>query len=108
MPIKCAGAPQKAMYLSCHRWERAGLLGQAEVQFHTATPSLFGVAAYVPALEAYIARYAVDLQLESRLVSIDGPAKVALFEQPRGDRSEERSGGKECVSTLRSRGSRYH
>ena len=93
MPIKCAGAPQKAMYLSCHRWERAGLLGQAEVQFHTATPSLFGVAAYVPALEAYIARYAVDLQLESRLVSIDGPAKVALFEQRRGDavrRVEER------------------
>src|SRR3546814_7131825 len=73
------------MYLSCHRWERAGLLGQAEVQFHTATPSLFGVAAYVPALEAYIARYAVDLQLESRLVSIDWPAKVALFEQRRGD-----------------------
>jgi len=93
MPIKCAGAPQKAMYLSCHRWERAGLLGQADVQFHTATPSLFGVAAYVPALEAYIARYGVDLQLESRLVSVDGPAKVALFEQRRGDtvrRVEER------------------
>ncbi len=93
MPIKCAGAPQKAMYLSCHRWERAGLLAQAEVQFHTATPSLFGVAAYVPALDAYIARYGIDLQLESRLVSIDGAAKVALFEQRRGDavrRVEER------------------
>ncbi|WP_439569647.1 TIGR01244 family sulfur transferase [Sphingopyxis sp.] len=93
MPIKCAGAPQKAMYLSCHRWERAGVLGQADVQFHTATPSLFGVAAYVPALEAYIARYGIDLQLESRLVSIDGAAKVALFEQRRGHtvrRVEER------------------
>jgi sulfide:quinone oxidoreductase len=93
MPIKCAGAPQKAMYLSCHRWERAGLLGQADVQFHTATPSLFGVAAYVPALEAYIGRYGIDLQLESRLVSIDGAAKVALFEQRRGEtvrRVEER------------------
>src|SRR3546814_6859802 len=70
-----------------------GLLGQMDVQCHTATPSLFGVAAYVPALEAYIARYAVDLQLESRLVSIDGTAKVALFEQRRGDavrRVEER------------------
>ena len=93
MPIKCAGAPQKAMYLSCHRWESAGLLGQMDVQFHTATPSLFGVAAYVPALESYIARYGIDLQLESRLVSIDGAAKVALFEQRRGDavhRVEER------------------
>src|SRR3546814_4298472 len=93
MPIKCAGAPQKAMYLSCHRWERAGVLGSAEVQFHNAAPALFGVAAYVPALEAYIARYGIDLQLESRLVSIDGAAKVALLEQRRGDtvrRVEER------------------
>lgn len=93
MPIKCAGAPQKAMYLSCHRWERAGVLGQADVQFHNAAPALFGVAAYVPGLQAYIARYGIDLQLESRLLSIDGSAKVALFEQRRGDtvrRVEER------------------
>jgi sulfide:quinone oxidoreductase len=93
MPIKCAGAPQKAMYLSCHRWERAGLLGKADVHFHNAAPALFGVAAYVPGLEAYIARYGIDLQLESRLLSIDGSAKVALFEQRRGDtvrRVEER------------------
>jgi sulfide:quinone oxidoreductase len=93
MPIKCAGAPQKAMYLACHRWEREGRLGKAEVQFHAATPALFGVAAYVPALEAYIARYGIDLQLQSRLVSIDGAAKVAIFEQSRGDemrRVEER------------------
>src|SRR3546814_11231563 len=81
------------MLVSCHRWESAGLLGQVDVRFHTATPSLFGVAAYVPALESYIARYGIDLQLESRLVSIDGAAKVALFEQRRGDavhRVEER------------------
>jgi len=93
MPIKCAGAPQKAMYLSCHRWEREGILGKAEVQFHAATPALFGVAAYVPSLEAYIARYGIDLQLQSRLVSIDGAAKVAVFEQTRGEdvrRVEER------------------
>ncbi|RQW39428.1 MULTISPECIES: bifunctional protein tyrosine phosphatase family protein/NAD(P)/FAD-dependent oxidoreductase [Sphingomonadaceae] len=85
MPIKCAGAPQKAMYLACHRWEREGVLDRARVQFHAATPALFGVAAYVPALEAYIARYGIDLQLRSRLVSIDGAAKVAVFEQTRGE-----------------------
>ncbi len=27
MPIKCAGAPQKALYLSCDHWLRAGRLG---------------------------------------------------------------------------------
>src|SRR3546814_19515417 len=30
MPIKCAGAPQKAMYLSCNIWERDGVqIGRA-------------------------------------------------------------------------------
>lgn len=93
MPIKCAGAPQKAMYLSCNRWERAGVLGQIDVQFHTATPALFGVAAYVPALMDYVRRYGIHLNLESRLVEFDGPARTAVFDQKRGGeiaRVEER------------------
>jgi sulfide:quinone oxidoreductase len=93
MPIKCAGAPQKAMYLSCYRWEKAGVLKDVDVQFHTAGAVLFGVAAYVPALMDYIERYGAHLNFESKLVAIDGAAKVATFEQKRGDevkRVEER------------------
>lgn len=85
MPIKCAGAPQKAMYLSCYRWEQAGKLGQIDVQFHTATPALFGVAAYVPALMEYVKRYGAHLNFESKLVAIDGKAKTAVFDQKDGD-----------------------
>ena len=85
MPIKCAGAPQKAMYLSCYRWEKAGALSNIDVQFHTAGSVLFGVAAYVPALMEYIERYGAHLNFESKLVAIDGPAKVATFEQKRGE-----------------------
>ncbi|GGZ07150.1 bifunctional protein tyrosine phosphatase family protein/NAD(P)/FAD-dependent oxidoreductase [Novosphingobium colocasiae] len=85
MPIKCAGAPQKAMYLSCHRWEKAGVLDDIDVQFHTAGAVLFGVAAYVPALMDYVERYDAHLNFESKLVAIDGAAKVATFEQRRGD-----------------------
>ena len=81
MPIKCAGAPQKAMYLSCDAWARAGRLPAIEVEFHSAAPVLFGVPAYVPALTEYVARYGVDLRLGSRLVAVDGPARVANFEQ---------------------------
>ncbi|MDB5579697.1 MAG: hypothetical protein JWR80_4873 [Bradyrhizobium sp.] len=80
MPIKCAGAPQKALYLSCDRWRGSGRLEAINVQFHTAAPVLFGVAAYVPALMAYIERYGIDLRLESRLIAVDGTAKVATFE----------------------------
>ncbi|WP_147476519.1 FAD/NAD(P)-binding oxidoreductase, partial [Pseudomonas coronafaciens] len=36
MPIKCAGAPQKAMYLSCDHWLKAGHLAQIDTQFYNA------------------------------------------------------------------------
>ncbi|NKB15670.1 MAG: TIGR01244 family phosphatase [Sphingomonadales bacterium] len=85
MPIKCAGAPQKAMYLSCHRWEKAGVLRDINVQFHTAGAVLFGVAAYVPALMEYVERYGAHLNFESKLVAIDGAARIATFEQKRGE-----------------------
>jgi sulfide:quinone oxidoreductase len=93
MPIKCAGAPQKAMYLSCHRWEKSGVLKNIDVQFHTAGAVLFGVAAFVPALMEYVERYNAHLNLGSKLVAIDGAGKLATFEQKRGDavqRVEER------------------
>lgn len=85
MPIKCAGAPQKSMYLSCSAWEHAGVLKDIDVQFHNTGAVLFGVAAYVPALMEYIERYNAHLNFESKLVAIDGPAKIATFEQKRGD-----------------------
>jgi sulfide:quinone oxidoreductase len=85
MPIKCAGAPQKAMYLSCDIWRERGVLGAIDVQFHTAGPSLFGVPAYVPALEETVRRYGIDVHLESRLVAVDGPRRVATFERKAAD-----------------------
>lgn len=85
MPIKCAGAPQKAMYLSCHRWERMGMLARTNVQFHTAGTALFGVPTYVPPLMAYVERYGIDLAFGSKLVEIDGPAQTAIFERSDGE-----------------------
>ncbi|MEZ5710637.1 MAG: TIGR01244 family sulfur transferase [Blastomonas sp.] len=81
MPIKCAGAPQKAMYLSCNRWERAGVLKDIDVRFHNAGAVLFGVPAYVPALMEYVERYGCGLNFESKLVAIDGPNRIATFER---------------------------
>lgn len=85
MPIKCAGAPQKAMYLSCDHWLRSGVLDQIDVEFDNAGGVLFGVADYVPALESYIAKYGVDLRLGSTLKAIDGPAQQAVFQTEDGE-----------------------
>ncbi|MDR3535454.1 MAG: bifunctional protein tyrosine phosphatase family protein/NAD(P)/FAD-dependent oxidoreductase [Acetobacteraceae bacterium] len=91
MPIKCAGAPQKAMYLSCDAWRRRGVLGDVQVAFHSAAPALFGVAAYVPPLMRYVERYGAQLALQSTLKSVDGPGRTAVFEtrQPGGDVVQE-------------------
>lgn len=88
MPIKCAGAPQKALYLSCDHWLREGCLKDSTVEFHNAGGVLFGVKDYVPALMEYIKKYGVALNFNSRLVRVDGPAKTAWFEVTKGDQKE--------------------
>jgi sulfide:quinone oxidoreductase len=79
MPIKCAGAPQKAMYLSSDHWRRSGRLEQIDVQFFNDGPVLFGVADYVPALMEYVKRYDIALNFGFNLSAIDGPARRATF-----------------------------
>src|SRR3546814_15195496 len=108
MPIKCAGAPQKAMYLSCDAWLDRGVLGNIDVEFRNAGGVLFGVKEYVPALMEYVEKYGIDLKLNQTLVAVDGPGQKAVFKTAIGEatvyfRSEERRVGKECVSTCSSR-----
>ncbi|MGO2233662.1 MAG: TIGR01244 family sulfur transferase [Marinomonas sp.] len=79
MPIKCAGAPQKAMYLSCDHWLKNDKLKDINVSFYNAGAVLFGVADYVPALESYIQKYQVNTHFTHNLVKVDGPNKRAYF-----------------------------
>lgn len=87
-PFKCAGAPQKAVYLSCDAWDKRKVKDAVTVEFDVAGPALFGVKDFVPVLTSYIQRYRVDLQLNSRLVHVDGAAKTASFERKSGDKTE--------------------
>lgn len=80
MPIKCAGAPQKAMYLSCNHWLRQGVLKDIQVDFCSAGAVLFGVADFVPGLMAYVERYGAELNFNNRLTAVDGPARKAWFD----------------------------
>lgn len=89
MPIKCAGAPQKALYLSANNWERMGRLGSVDVQFMNAGGVLFGVKDYVPALEKYIDRYGATVNYFHNLTAVDGSAKTATFTINRPDAEPE-------------------
>jgi sulfide:quinone oxidoreductase len=90
MPIKCAGAPQKAMYLSADHWRRQGTLGNIQIDFFNAGGVLFGVKEYVPALMEYVARYKINLQFQHNLTRIDGKARTAWFTRtaPDGSKTE--------------------
>lgn len=81
MPIKCAGAPQKAMYLSCDWWRKEGVLKDIDVEFCTAGAVLFGVPTFVPPLMKYVERYGVQLDFNTTLTAVDGPAHKAWFKQ---------------------------
>ncbi|WAT31056.1 FAD/NAD(P)-binding oxidoreductase [Pseudomonas sp. GXZC] len=80
MPIKCAGAPQKALYLSCDHWLKQGVLKNIDVEFNLAGAALFGVATFVPPLMKYVEKYNARLAFNANLVKVDGPARKAWFE----------------------------
>ena len=90
MPIKCAGAPQKAMYLSADHWTRQGVLNSIDIQFCNAGAVLFGVADYVPALMEYVEKYRIGLNFGETLVAVDGPARKATFMKNLADGSKEK------------------
>ncbi|NUF37937.1 TIGR01244 family sulfur transferase [Acinetobacter lactucae] len=79
MPIKCAGAPQKAMYLSADYWLKQGKLKDISIHFYNTGGVLFGVKEYVPALMQYVEKYGSELHFNHQLVKVDGPAKKAWF-----------------------------
>ncbi|MBA5686276.1 bifunctional protein tyrosine phosphatase family protein/NAD(P)/FAD-dependent oxidoreductase [Rugamonas apoptosis] len=92
MPIKCAGAPQKAMYLAADYWRRQGRLDNINIDFCNAGAALFGVPDYVPALMEYVHQYDIHLRLGETLTAVDGPARRATFTRVRAD------GGKEVIA----------
>lgn len=78
-PIKCAGAPQKIMYLAADYWLKNPPANDYKIIFNIATPKIFGVAHYAGPLLKLVARYGIDLKLQHNLTSIDAEAKSATF-----------------------------
>ena len=67
------------MYLSADSWQKKGLLKAINIHFYNAGAVLFGVAAYVPALQSYIDKYAADVHFQHNLIKVDGPGRQAWF-----------------------------
>ena len=79
MPIKCAGAPQKALYLSADYWLRRDRLAQINIQFCLAGQVVFGVPEFVPPLEAYLEKYQAQVNFGHTLTAVDGINKQVRY-----------------------------
>lgn len=81
MPIKCAGAPQKIMYLAADRWRirRARMQRPTKIEFCLPGDVLFGVPFFVPELQRTVDRYGIALRYKHNLRAVDGAARTALF-----------------------------
>ena len=79
MPIKCAGAPQKIMYLAADRWRRLGLPRPTEIEFCLAGDALFGVPFFVPPLQQAVDDYGIALRYRHDLKGVHGPSRTAFF-----------------------------
>jgi len=88
-PIKCAGAPQKIMYLAADYFRKTGIADRSKVLFGAGTKSIFGVAEFRKVLEEVIERYQIDARYELNLVEVRPDAKEAIFERV-GQPSAER------------------
>ena len=90
MPIKCAGAPQKIMYLAADRFKKKGILDKFNIEFCNAGPGMFGVPFFAKALTKVIAEYGITTNFGCNLVAIDGAAKTATFEVADSDGNKEK------------------
>lgn len=80
--VKCAGAPQKIMWLALDHWKRAGLYkpgsddSPVKITFATGLPVMFGVPKYSAALEALRQERGVEGLFAHDLVEVDGQTAV--------------------------------
>lgn len=87
MPIKCAGAPQKILYMAADYLGRQGV--KAELSFFTPGPAMFGVPFYAKALDQVVTEYGITPRFAHNLVAVDGPRKKATFNVSSGDNTKQ-------------------
>ncbi|WP_404362518.1 FAD-dependent oxidoreductase [Corallococcus coralloides] len=90
-PVKCAGAPQKIMYLVADHLRRSGLAGKSRVVFGSGGKAIFGVKPFADVLEGVVKRYDIETHFCHNLVEVRPDQREAVF-------AVKREGGEERVT----------
>ncbi|XP_076026871.1 sulfide:quinone oxidoreductase, mitochondrial [Genypterus blacodes] len=79
-PVKCAGAPQKIMYLSDAFLRKTGKRSKANVIYNTSLPVIFGVKKYAESLWDIVKRRDITVNLRHNLTEVRADKQEAVFE----------------------------
>lgn len=78
-PVKCAGAPQKIMYLADEHLRSRGVRGKVPVIFASAGKAIFGVERYARELRKIVERKGIATRFREELVAVRPRTKEAVF-----------------------------
>ncbi|XP_071449770.1 sulfide:quinone oxidoreductase, mitochondrial [Hetaerina americana] len=79
-PVKCAGAPQKIMYIAEHYFRKTGKRDKANIIYNTSLPVVFGVKKYAEALMKVCEQRNIKINMRHNLVKVLPDKKEAVFE----------------------------
>lgn len=79
-PVKCAGAPQKIMYLADEIFRRNGVRDRARIIYTAAGAAIFGVKKYARTLNEVVARKGIETRFRHDLVELRVASKEAVFQ----------------------------
>ena len=94
-PIKCAGAPQKIMWLTEHWLVKNGLRDKVEVVYGSATAGIFGIPRYAKTLGRLADERNIVTHFRNDLVAIKADSKEAVFRNL--DTGEEQTLGYDMI-----------
>ncbi|CAL1704836.1 unnamed protein product [Somion occarium] len=82
--IKCAGAPQKIMWMAWDRYQKTNRGDNIKIDFYTGMPTMFSVKKYSDALEKLRVERGIGGHFQHNLISIDSANRKATFKKPDG------------------------
>jgi sulfide:quinone oxidoreductase len=77
--VKCAGAPQKIMYLCEDIWRKKGIRDSTDIHFYTSLPVIFGVPHYAKPLAEICRSRNLQIHFRHVLTEVIGDRKQAVF-----------------------------
>ncbi|KAM4618496.1 sulfide:quinone oxidoreductase, mitochondrial [Polymixia lowei] len=79
-PVKCAGAPQKIMYLTDAFLRKTGKRTKANIIYNTSQPVLFGIKKYADSLWEIVKSRDLQVNLRLNLIEVRADKQEAVFE----------------------------